>query len=116
MVEYEAGRKVTYSAVSDLHTATHALHFMPDPNDPGFTNIRYLKRMQLRGSAGPLQPLISGVGTVMAGRPGFNTWYLVPYVPPCIVNRHALAGDAAGAQAGDVCARGRVDACTNQPA
>lgn len=33
---------------------------MEDPNDPGFTNIRYLKQIKLRGTAGPLQPLVAG--------------------------------------------------------
>ncbi|GIL81758.1 hypothetical protein Vretimale_1369 [Volvox reticuliferus] len=60
LIDVAPGRKVVYSAQSPVHTAVHQLYFMEDPTDRNYTNIRYIKKIQLRSIAGPLQPLVSG--------------------------------------------------------
>ncbi|GFR48308.1 hypothetical protein Agub_g10189 [Astrephomene gubernaculifera] len=60
IVDLTPGRKVVYSAESPVHTAVHQLHFMEDPSDRNYTNIRYIKKLELKSFAGALQPLLSG--------------------------------------------------------
>ncbi|KXZ43577.1 hypothetical protein GPECTOR_86g370 [Gonium pectorale] len=60
IIDVVPGRKVVYSAQSPVHTALHQLYFMEDPTDRNYTNVRYLKKLQLRSLAGPLQPLFAG--------------------------------------------------------
>ncbi|KAG2436264.1 hypothetical protein HXX76_006575 [Chlamydomonas incerta] len=60
IIDVVPGKKVVYSAQSPVHTAVHQLYFQEDPTDRNYTNIRYIKKLQLRSIAGPLQPLVAG--------------------------------------------------------
>ncbi|GLC41327.1 hypothetical protein PLESTB_001074900 [Pleodorina starrii] len=60
VIDVAPGRKVVYSAQSPIHTAVHQLYFMEDPTDRNYTNVRYIKKIQLRSLAGALQPLVAG--------------------------------------------------------
>lgn len=47
MASVEDYRRIVYSHQSDLHRGTDQLVFMPDPNDPTFTIVRYMSAVTL---------------------------------------------------------------------
>lgn len=59
VVDFQQDKRVVYHASSDLHSGTHQIIFMPDPNDRSFTVVRYMTNVELKEWRKALQPVVS---------------------------------------------------------
>lgn len=61
VLQYEPGKTLVVTGVSDHHTQVDNFFFMQDRNDANFTVVRYMADIRLRGVGGYLQPIVSKV-------------------------------------------------------
>lgn len=61
VVDFNKEKRLVCTGTSDAHQSTDQLVFMPDPNDPLFTIVRYMSDFKLRQWRLALQPLVAGV-------------------------------------------------------